>query len=41
MTNIKIGTSSWTDPTLIKDSDFYPRGTRTAQARLVSLDLRE
>jgi uncharacterized protein YecE (DUF72 family) len=31
---IKIGTSSWTDPTLIKESDFYPRGVSTAEKRL-------
>jgi uncharacterized protein YecE (DUF72 family) len=31
---ILIGTSSWTDPTLIKDGDFYPPGTKTAEARL-------
>jgi uncharacterized protein YecE (DUF72 family) len=31
---ILIGTSSWTDPTLIKDGHFYPPGTKTAEARL-------
>jgi uncharacterized protein YecE (DUF72 family) len=31
---ILIGTSSWTDPTLIKDGHFYPAGTKTAEARL-------
>jgi uncharacterized protein YecE (DUF72 family) len=31
---ILIGTSSWTDPTLVKDGDFYPPGTKTAEARL-------
>jgi uncharacterized protein YecE (DUF72 family) len=31
---ILIGTSSWTDPTLIKDGNFYPPGTTTAKARL-------
>jgi len=31
---VLIGTSSWTDPTLIKDGNFYPRGTKTAEARL-------
>jgi uncharacterized protein YecE (DUF72 family) len=31
---ILIGTSSWTDPTLIKESDFYPRGVGTAEKRL-------
>jgi uncharacterized protein YecE (DUF72 family) len=29
-----IGTSSWTDPTLVKDGNFYPAGTKTAEARL-------
>ena len=32
--DILIGTSSWTDPTLIKDGGFYPPGTSTAKARL-------
>jgi uncharacterized protein YecE (DUF72 family) len=32
--NILIGTSSWTDPTLVKDGGFYPPGTKTAEARL-------
>jgi uncharacterized protein YecE (DUF72 family) len=31
---VLIGTSSWTDPTLIKDGGFYPPGTKTAEARL-------
>ncbi len=31
---IRIGTSSWTDPTLIKESDFYPREARSAEQRL-------
>jgi uncharacterized protein YecE (DUF72 family) len=31
---ILIGTSSWTDPTLVKDGNFYPPGTTTAEARL-------
>ena len=31
---IQIGTSSWTDPTLIKDGNFYPPGTTSAKARL-------
>jgi uncharacterized protein YecE (DUF72 family) len=29
-----IGTSSWTDPTLVKDGHFYPTEARTAEARL-------
>jgi uncharacterized protein YecE (DUF72 family) len=32
--SILIGTSSWTDPTLIKDGNFYPPGTTSAEARL-------
>jgi uncharacterized protein YecE (DUF72 family) len=31
---ILIGTSSWTDPTLIKEGNFYPPGTKTAEERL-------
>jgi uncharacterized protein YecE (DUF72 family) len=31
---ILIGTSSWTDPTLVKEADFYPKGAKTAEARL-------
>jgi uncharacterized protein YecE (DUF72 family) len=31
---ILIGTSSWTDPTLVKDGHFYPPGAKTAEARL-------
>ena len=31
---VLIGTSSWTDPTLVKDGGFYPPGTKTAEARL-------
>ncbi len=34
MGEILIGTSSWTDPTLVKESNFYPREARTAEARL-------
>ena len=29
-----IGTSSWTDPTLVKDGHFYPPEARSAEARL-------
>ena len=29
-----IGTSSWTDPTLVKEGNFYPPGTKSAEARL-------
>jgi uncharacterized protein YecE (DUF72 family) len=32
--SILIGTSSWTDKTLIQDGNFYPPGTKTAEARL-------
>ena len=31
---ILIGTSSWTDPTLVKDGNFYPPEAKTAEARL-------
>jgi Protein of unknown function DUF72 len=31
---VLIGTSSWTDPTLVKEGNFYPPGTTTAEARL-------
>lgn len=32
--HILIGTSSWTDPTLVKDGNFYPPDARSAEARL-------
>src|SRR5712691_7282360 len=31
---VLIGTSSWTDPTLVKDGNFYPPGAKSAEARL-------
>ncbi|HSL11361.1 MAG TPA: DUF72 domain-containing protein [Actinomycetota bacterium] len=31
---IRLGTSSWTDPTLIKDGHFYPPEAKTAEQRL-------
>jgi uncharacterized protein YecE (DUF72 family) len=31
---VRIGTASWTDPTLVKSGRFYPPGTNTAEARL-------
>lgn len=31
---IAVGTSSWTDPTLTKESDFYPRRSMSAEQRL-------
>ena len=31
---ILVGTSSWTDPTLVRDTDFYPPGARSAEDRL-------
>jgi uncharacterized protein YecE (DUF72 family) len=34
MVRILIGTSSWTDPTLVKEGHFYPPEARTAEARL-------
>jgi uncharacterized protein YecE (DUF72 family) len=34
MSRILIGTSSWTDPTLVKEGHFYPPSAKTAEARL-------
>lgn len=34
MGNILVGTSSWTDPTLVKEGSFYPPEARSAEARL-------
>jgi hypothetical protein len=31
---IKVGTASWTDPTLTKSKRFYPPGCSNAEARL-------
>lgn len=31
---VRVGTASWTDPTLVKDSDFYPRKSMSAEDRL-------
>lgn len=31
---IRIGTASWTDPTMVRAHVFYPRGASTADARL-------
>jgi len=31
---VRIGTASWTDPTLVKSGRFYPPGTSSAEARL-------
>jgi uncharacterized protein YecE (DUF72 family) len=31
---VLVGTSSWTDPTLVKEGTFYPPGVKTAEARL-------
>jgi uncharacterized protein YecE (DUF72 family) len=31
---IRVGTASWTDPTLVKETDWYPRKTMTAEERL-------
>jgi uncharacterized protein YecE (DUF72 family) len=31
---ILVGTSSWTDPTLIKEGNFYPAGVSSAEQRL-------
>src|SRR5258705_3864280 len=32
--NIRVGTASWTDPTLIASKRFYPPGCSSAEARL-------
>lgn len=32
--NIRVGTASWTDPTLVKSGLFYPRGANTPERRL-------
>ncbi|MBA2576739.1 MAG: DUF72 domain-containing protein [Euzebyaceae bacterium] len=34
MRRIRVGTASWTDPTLLKDADFYPKKSMTAEQRL-------
>src|ERR671934_2523597 len=34
MGEIRIGITGWTEPTLIKQSDFYPKDAKTAEARL-------
>ena len=34
MGRILIGTSSWTDPTLVKEGNFYPPDAKSAEARL-------
>lgn len=31
---VRVGTASWTDPTLTRDSDWYPRKTMSAEERL-------
>src|SRR4051812_41519650 len=31
---IAVGTSSWTDPTLVRDTDFYPSDAKSAEDRL-------
>src|SRR5437762_1549657 len=31
---IRVGTASWTDPSLIKCGGFYPKGCNTPEARL-------
>ncbi len=34
MSRILIGTASWTDPTLVKEGNFYPPEAKSAEARL-------
>ncbi|MPZ72995.1 MAG: DUF72 domain-containing protein [Nitriliruptorales bacterium] len=31
---IRVGTASWTDPTLLKETDWYPKRSMSAEARL-------
>jgi uncharacterized protein YecE (DUF72 family) len=31
---VRVGTASWTDPTLVKSGRFYPKGCTSAEARL-------
>lgn len=31
---IRVGTASWTDPTIVKGGVFYPRGTSSSEGRL-------
>ena len=32
--SVRVGTASWTDPTLVRDSDWYPKRSMTAEQRL-------
>jgi len=32
--NVRIGSASWTDPTLVRSGLFYPRGASTPEKRL-------
>jgi hypothetical protein len=34
MGTIRVGTSSWASPTLVKESRFYPPNVRTSAERL-------
>ncbi|HEY8340191.1 MAG TPA: DUF72 domain-containing protein [Egibacteraceae bacterium] len=34
MSRIRIGTASWTDPTLVKESSWYPKRSMSAEQRL-------
>ncbi|MDQ3973355.1 MAG: DUF72 domain-containing protein [Actinomycetota bacterium] len=34
MGRVRVGTASWTDKTLVKESDFYPQRSMTAEQRL-------
>ena len=34
---IRVGTASWTDPTITKGGVFYPRGMSSSEDRLVSI----
>ncbi|HEY2802998.1 MAG TPA: DUF72 domain-containing protein, partial [Actinomycetota bacterium] len=34
MGEIRVGISSWTEPTLVKEGHFYPPGAKSAEDRL-------
>ena len=34
MSNIRVGTCSWTEKSLIESGEFYPRGVSSAEERL-------
>ena len=34
MTNIRVGTASWADPSLVKSGKFYPTSAKSPEDRL-------